>query len=44
MLEILVEKYKIDEKRVFVVGNSAGGMMAYRLACELSDKITAIAA
>ncbi len=33
----------VDPKRVFVTGHSNGGMMAYRLACELSDRIAAIA-
>ncbi len=33
----------IDCDRVFVCGHSMGGMMSHRLACELPDKITAIA-
>ena len=33
----------IDPKRVYVTGMSNGGMMTYRLGCELSDKIAAIA-
>ncbi len=32
----------IDTTRVFVIGHSNGGMMAYRLACELSDRIAGI--
>ncbi len=32
----------IDPDRVYAVGHSNGGIMAYRLACELSDKIAAI--
>ena len=32
----------IDPDRVYAVGHSNGGIMAYRLACELSDKIVAI--
>jgi polyhydroxybutyrate depolymerase len=35
--------HSIDKSRVWVMGHSNGGMMAYRLACDLSDKITAIA-
>jgi polyhydroxybutyrate depolymerase len=35
--------YSVDPKRVYVTGASNGGMMAYRLACELSDQIAAIA-
>lgn len=34
---------QIDPHRVYVTGESNGGMMAYRLACDLSEKITAIA-
>ncbi len=33
----------IDSQRIFVTGISNGGMMSYQLACELSDKIAAIA-
>jgi polyhydroxybutyrate depolymerase len=33
----------IDQKRVYATGHSNGAMMAYRLACELSDRIAAIA-
>jgi polyhydroxybutyrate depolymerase len=32
-----------DADRVFVTGYSRGGMMAYRLGCELADRIAAIA-
>ncbi|MGA1111456.1 MAG: alpha/beta hydrolase family esterase [Ilumatobacteraceae bacterium] len=38
----LTARYDIDPERVWVVGHSNGGMMAYRLACELSTRITAI--
>jgi polyhydroxybutyrate depolymerase len=34
--------YNVDAKRVFVVGHSNGGFMAYRLACEAADKIAAV--
>ena len=34
--------YSTDPDRVWVVGHSNGGMMGYRLACELADKISAI--
>jgi polyhydroxybutyrate depolymerase len=34
----------VDRKRVFATGMSNGGMMCYRLAAELSDRIAAIAA
>jgi polyhydroxybutyrate depolymerase len=34
----------IDPERVYVFGHSNGGIMAYRLACDLSGEVTAIAA
>ncbi len=43
MIDALVKKYAIDSKRVYATGHSNGAMMSYRLACELSDKIAAIA-
>lgn len=39
----LQTNYHIDAKRIYATGISNGGMMAYRLACELSDQIAAIA-
>ena len=35
--------YPLDLNRVFATGMSMGGFMSYRLACELSDRIAAIA-
>lgn len=32
----------IDASRVYAAGHSNGGIMAYRLACELSDRIVAV--
>jgi polyhydroxybutyrate depolymerase len=32
----------IDQTKIWAVGHSNGGMMAYRLGCDLSEKITAI--
>lgn len=43
LIDELVSKYKINRKKVYATGHSNGGMLAYRLACELSNKITAIA-
>jgi polyhydroxybutyrate depolymerase len=34
--------HDIDERRVFAFGHSNGGIMSYRLACELSDRIVGI--
>ena len=43
VIEKLEKEYAIDPKRIYATGFSNGGMMAYRLGCELSDKIAAIA-
>jgi polyhydroxybutyrate depolymerase len=43
LIDQLTTEYKIDPKRIYVTGMSNGGMMAYRLAGELSEKIAAIA-
>jgi polyhydroxybutyrate depolymerase len=34
--------YNIDKKRVYVMGHSNGGFMAYRMACDHADQIAAI--
>lgn len=43
LIDQLVTDYRIDDRRIYVTGMSNGGMMAYRLACELSPRIAAIA-
>lgn len=43
IINFLESQATIDASRVWAMGHSNGGMMAYRLACELSEKITAIA-
>ncbi|MFA9289928.1 MAG: PHB depolymerase family esterase [Solirubrobacteraceae bacterium] len=43
LIKEVVEKYNGDEKRIYLTGFSNGAMMCYRAACELSDKIAAIA-
>jgi polyhydroxybutyrate depolymerase len=43
LLDTLIARYTIDEGKVYACGMSNGGYMSYRLACELSDRITAIA-
>lgn len=43
VLDDLVQRFKADPRRIYVTGMSNGGMMAYRLASELSDRIAAIA-
>lgn len=44
MIEKLTWKYNIDKKRVYLVGFSDGGFMAYHLAASIPDKICAVAA
>jgi polyhydroxybutyrate depolymerase len=43
LLDDLAGVAPVDAKRVFATGMSNGGMLAYRLASELSDRIAAIA-
>ena len=43
LVERLLTQYPIDPKRVYATGISNGGMMSYRLACEASDLVAAIA-
>lgn len=43
MLTYLENNYCVDAHRIYVTGFSLGGGLAYRLACDLSDQITAIA-
>ena len=42
MIDSITSKYNIDKSRVWVLGHSNGAMMAYRAACEIGEKITAI--
>ena len=37
------QELNVDSRRIFVTGFSNGGMMSYRLACELSDIVAAVA-
>jgi polyhydroxybutyrate depolymerase len=43
VIDQLEATQQVDPNRVYVSGISRGGMMAYRLGCELSTKIAAIA-
>ena len=43
VIEETIKDNRVDSKRVFAIVMSNGGMMAYRLGCDLSDKIRAIA-
>ncbi len=42
LLATLEADYAIDTTRVFAAGHSNGGILSYRLACELSDRIVAV--
>ncbi len=43
MIDQFVENYNIDERRVYSCGMSNGGFFSYTLACEIPDRIAAIA-
>lgn len=43
LLDAIASEYNIDLNRVYSTGMSNGGFMSYELACQLSDKIAAIA-
>ncbi|MFQ5675701.1 MAG: alpha/beta hydrolase family esterase, partial [bacterium] len=43
LIDTLIADLNIDPGRVYVTGASNGALMSHRLACELSDKIAAIA-
>lgn len=43
LLDTLIENYSIDEQRIYSTGMSNGGFMSYLLACQMSDRIAAIA-
>src|SRR4030042_1455717 len=38
LIDKLEKKLAIDKARIYATGISNGGMMSYRLACELADK------
>src|SRR5512139_2144632 len=43
LIDDVIAAYPVDRSRVFVIGHSNGGYMAYRMACDRADVITAIA-
>lgn len=43
LIDFFVRDFKADPKRVYFSGSSNGGMMTYRLSCDIPDKIRAIA-
>lgn len=42
-INFISDKLNIDQNRVYATGFSMGGMMSFRLACQLNDRIAAIA-
>ncbi|WP_109300995.1 T9SS type A sorting domain-containing protein [Aquimarina sp. AU474] len=43
LINKIQEDYNINEKRIYATGFSNGGFFSYRLACELSSRIAAVA-
>ncbi|MBM1107183.1 hypothetical protein JQC67_13600 [Aurantibacter crassamenti] len=43
VIDRMIEDYGVDSNRVYATGISNGGLMSFRLALDLSDKIAAIA-
>lgn len=43
LIEEIARNVKVDRKRIYLVGHSNGGFMSYRMACEASDLVAAIA-
>ena len=43
LLDSISAEYNIDQNRIYSTGMSNGGFMSYELACQLSDRIAAIA-
>ena len=43
LIDTISSEYNINTNRVYSTGMSNGGFMSYRLACDLNDKIAAIA-
>jgi polyhydroxybutyrate depolymerase len=44
LIKTLQSTYRIDAKRVYVIGHSNGAFMAFRFACDHADQVAAIAA
>ena len=43
LIEELAQQYVVDRKRIYVTGNSNGGFMSHRMACDQADLVAAIA-
>jgi len=42
LLDMVKSSYSVDPRRIYLVGHSNGGFMAYQMACEHATQITAI--
>jgi poly(3-hydroxybutyrate) depolymerase len=42
IIDTMAARYQIDRNRVYATGFSMGGMLSYKLACTVADKIAAI--
>ncbi len=43
LLDTLIKKYSVNTQRIYSVGVSLGGSFSYSLACEMSNRIAAVA-
>jgi polyhydroxybutyrate depolymerase len=43
LIDLFIKDYKADPRRIYISGSSNGGMMTYRLSCDIPEKIAAIA-
>jgi polyhydroxybutyrate depolymerase len=43
MLDQIATKYSVDSQRIYATGLGDGGFMAFRMGCDMSDRIAAIA-
>lgn len=43
LLDALATRYSVDTRRVYATGHSNGSMFTFRLVCELSDRLAAVA-
>ncbi len=43
IIESVQKDYKVDPKRIYLMGHSNGGFMSFRMACDHADMIAAIA-
>ena len=43
VIEEIGRQFAVDRKRIYLIGHSNGGFMAYRMACQSADLIAGIA-